>query len=95
MSKAYALSGLRIGWITIKEPKLLQKLKDLNGLATPCKPAPSELLATIALRAKDKVLARSHKIIDDNLPSSTSSSRTTPTTFAGYAQRARRSAFPS
>jgi aspartate/methionine/tyrosine aminotransferase len=23
MSKAYALSGLRIGWITIKEPKLL------------------------------------------------------------------------
>ena len=68
MSKAYALSGLRIGWITIKEPKLLQKLKDLNGLATPCKPAPSELLATIALRAKDKILARSHKIIDDNFP---------------------------
>jgi aspartate/methionine/tyrosine aminotransferase len=57
MSKAYALSGLRIGWITIKEQRLLQKLKDLNGLATPCKPAPSELLATIALRAKDKVLA--------------------------------------
>jgi aspartate/methionine/tyrosine aminotransferase len=68
MSKAYALSGLRIGWITIKEPKMLQKLKDLNGLATPCKPAPSEVLATIALRAKDKVLARSHKIIADNLP---------------------------
>ena len=68
MSKAYALSGLRIGWITIKEPQMLQRLKDLNGLATPCKPAPSELLATIALRAKDKVLARSHKIIDENLP---------------------------
>ena len=68
MSKAYALSGLRIGWITIKEPTLLQKLKDLNGLATPCKPAPSELLATIALRARDKVLARSHRIIDKNLP---------------------------
>jgi aspartate/methionine/tyrosine aminotransferase len=68
MSKAYALSGLRIGWITIKEPEMLKKLKDLNGLATPCKPAPSEVLATIALRAKDEVLARSHKIIDDNLP---------------------------
>jgi len=68
MSKAYALSGLRIGWITIKEPEMLKKLKDLNGLATPCKPAPSEVLATIALRAKDEVLTRSHKIIDDNLP---------------------------
>jgi aspartate/methionine/tyrosine aminotransferase len=68
VSKAYALSGLRIGWITIKEPTLLQRLKDINGLATPCKPAPSELLATMALRAKDKVLARSHRIIDQNLP---------------------------
>ena len=68
MSKAYALSGLRIGWITVKEPGLLRRLDEMNGLATPCKPAPSELLATMALRAKDKVLARSHKIIDDNMP---------------------------
>ena len=68
ISKAYALSGLRIGWITIKEPTMLQRLKDINGLATPCKPAPSELLATMALRAKDKVLTRSHRIIDQNLP---------------------------
>jgi len=68
MSKAYALAGIRIGWIAVKEPKLLQKLDEMNGLATPCKPAPSELLATMALRAKDKVLARSHKIISDNMP---------------------------
>jgi len=47
---------------------MLQRLKDINGLATPCKPAPSELLATMALRAKDKVLTRSHRIIDQNLP---------------------------
>lgn len=68
MSKAYALSGLRIGWIAIREPTLLRKLDEMNGLATPCKPAPSELLATMALRAKDRILARSHRIIDDNLP---------------------------
>ncbi len=68
MSKAYALSGLRIGWIAIREPTLLRKLDEMNGLATPCKPAPSELLATMALRAKDKILTRSHKIIDENLP---------------------------
>jgi aspartate/methionine/tyrosine aminotransferase len=68
ISKAYALSGLRIGWIAVKEPTILQKIKDLNGLAVPCKPAPSEVLATIALREKDKILARSHRIIDDNLP---------------------------
>jgi len=68
MSKAYALSGLRIGWIAVKEPSLLQKIQDLSSLAVPCKPAPSEILATIALRKKEKILARSHEIIDSNLP---------------------------
>ncbi len=67
MSKAYAAPGLRIGWLASHDRSLLERAartRDLGGALTA---APSEVLALIALRARDEVLARSCRIVACNL----------------------------
>jgi aspartate/methionine/tyrosine aminotransferase len=68
MSKSFALAGLRIGWIATKDAALRARLATLKDYTTICSSAPSELLALVALRAKDAVLARTRAIVDANLP---------------------------
>jgi aspartate/methionine/tyrosine aminotransferase len=68
MSKAFALAGLRIGWIATRDAALRAKLASVKDYTTICASAPSEVLALIALRARQAVLARSHSIIGANLP---------------------------
>ena len=68
MSKTFALAGLRVGWIATHDSALRQRVAALKDYTTICGSAPSELLALIALRARDAVMARSHAIIGDNLP---------------------------
>jgi len=68
MSKAYGLPGLRIGWIACRDRGLLARLEGAKHYTSICNSAPSEVLALIALRAGDRVLARNRRIIDDNLP---------------------------
>lgn len=67
MSKSFALAGLRIGWLTTKNSELLRKFAIYKDYTTICSSAPSEILAIIALRAKDKILKRNLSIIDGNL----------------------------
>ncbi|HEV8402457.1 MAG TPA: aminotransferase class I/II-fold pyridoxal phosphate-dependent enzyme [Candidatus Limnocylindrales bacterium] len=67
MSKAYALAGLRIGWLATRDRDLLRRLAAFKDYTTICSSAPSEILAIIALRARDRVLARSRGIIAANL----------------------------
>ncbi len=67
MSKAFALAGLRIGWIATHDAALRARLSALKDYTTICASAPSEILALIALRARRAVLARSHAIIGENL----------------------------
>jgi aspartate/methionine/tyrosine aminotransferase len=67
MSKAYALAGLRIGWLATHDRELLARLAAFKDYTTICASAPSEILAIIALRARDGVLARSRGIIAANL----------------------------
>jgi aspartate/methionine/tyrosine aminotransferase len=67
MSKAFALAGLRIGWIATKNRRQLQRLAELKDYTSICNSAPSEILAIIALRARDQLLARNQKILMDNL----------------------------
>ena len=59
MSKAYALAGLRIGWIATHDRDLLARLAAFKDYTTICSSGPSEILAIIALRARDRVLERS------------------------------------
>jgi aspartate/methionine/tyrosine aminotransferase len=68
MSKAFALAGLRVGWIATHDSSLRQRLAALKDYTTICGSAPSEILALIALRARERVLARSNHIIAANLP---------------------------
>lgn len=67
MSKAYGLAGLRIGWIATRDRALRARIAALKDYTTICGSAPSEILALIALRAQEQVLARTRGIIDENL----------------------------
>ena len=67
MSKSYAMAGLRIGWLATRDRELLDRCARFKDYTTICSAAPSEILALIGLRARDRVLARSLRIVGDNL----------------------------
>lgn len=67
MSKSFALAGLRIGWLATRNRQLLDRTARLKDYTTICSSAPSEVLALIALRNRDGVLARSREIVARNL----------------------------
>jgi aspartate/methionine/tyrosine aminotransferase len=68
MSKAYGLPGLRIGWIACRDRKILDRLERAKHYTSICNSAPSEILALIALRAREQILARNRRIVADNVP---------------------------
>ena len=67
MSKSFAMAGLRIGWLATRDRDLLERCARMKDYTTICSSAPSEVLALIGLRARDRVLARSRRIVADNL----------------------------
>lgn len=67
MSKAYGLAGLRVGWLATRNHTLLRQAAAFKDYLSICGSAPSEILALIALRAQEKVLARSRGILAHNL----------------------------
>jgi aspartate/methionine/tyrosine aminotransferase len=67
MSKTYAMPGLRIGWLASHDRGLLERIAAFKDYTTICSSAPSEILAVIALRAGDRVVARSREIIAANM----------------------------
>ena len=67
MSKSFALPGLRIGWLTTKNKKLLDKFKVYRDYTTICSSATSEILALIGLRSKETILERNLNLIKNNL----------------------------
>ncbi len=67
MSKVYALAGLRVGWIVVHDAALLNRLARLKDYTTICGSAPSEMLALMALRAHEQLLARSLELLRANI----------------------------
>ncbi|HLL81865.1 MAG TPA: aminotransferase class I/II-fold pyridoxal phosphate-dependent enzyme [Longimicrobium sp.] len=67
MSKAFAMGGLRIGWVATRDAAVFDRMVELKDYTSICAPAPSELLALMALRAKDRVLERNGAIVRANL----------------------------
>jgi aspartate/methionine/tyrosine aminotransferase len=67
MSKAYGLPGLRIGWLACKDRATLVRFERYKHFLSICNAAPSEVLARIALKARDVILARNRKVVRDNL----------------------------
>lgn len=73
LSKAYALPGLRIGWI-ISTKELTSKLWSYHDYTTLCHPALSDYMAIEVLQpgTQAKILARNRQILETNLPIFTS-----------------------
>ena len=67
MSKSFALAGLRLGWLATKNADLLRKFAHFKDYTTICSSAPSEILAIMALRAKEKIFQRNLDLIKGNL----------------------------
>ena len=66
-SKTYGLAGLRIGWIATRNKKIYESMAALKDYTTICNSAPSEFLAEVALRNRQKLVARNLGIIKNNL----------------------------
>jgi aspartate/methionine/tyrosine aminotransferase len=67
LSKTYGLPGLRVGWLLVRDAPLREALINWKHYTTICPPAPSERLATAALRAHEALAARSREIVAGNL----------------------------
>ncbi|MFD8708072.1 aminotransferase class I/II-fold pyridoxal phosphate-dependent enzyme [Kitasatospora sp. NPDC059648] len=67
-SKSLGLPGLRIGWIACRDRVLRTRLERAKHYTTICNSAPSEVLARIAITARERILARNRGIIAENLP---------------------------
>ena len=67
MSKAYGLAGLRIGWIATRDAEVRQRAASMKDYTTICASAPSELLAIMALRAREALLERANGIVRGNI----------------------------
>ncbi len=67
VSKAYGLPGLRVGWIACRDRGVLDRMQAMKEYLSICNAAPSEVLATIALTAGGRILARNRAITAGNL----------------------------
>lgn len=94
MSKAFALAGLRLGWIATHDRALLDRIIRLKDYTTICGSAPSEILTLMALRARDRVIGRSRAIVARNLPLLDDFFGRHETRFAWVRPRAGSVAFP-
>ncbi|HEY6740140.1 MAG TPA: pyridoxal phosphate-dependent aminotransferase [Actinopolymorphaceae bacterium] len=68
LSKAYGLPGLRVGWAACRDGALLARLEEAKHYTSIADAAPSELLATIALRNAEQLHDRVRSIVAANVP---------------------------
>jgi aspartate/methionine/tyrosine aminotransferase len=67
-SKSYGLPGLRIGWLACRDRALLERLEKRKHYTSICDPGPSEYLAAIALRNRERIWERNRGIVASNRP---------------------------
>jgi len=67
LSKTFALPGLRMGWLVAQDHDFLTNCQGLKDYTSICHSAPSEVLAIMALRAHEKLAARSLEIVRRNI----------------------------
>lgn len=94
MSKAYGFAGLRIGWLACPDRAMLARFERYKLLLSMCNSAPSEILATIALKAREPILARNRAIMEANLRESNAFFAEYPDFFDWYVPAAASIGFP-
>lgn len=67
MTKSFGLAGLRIGWLAAQDINFLNEANSYKLYTSICNSAPSEILALIALRAKEKIMQRNRTLMLGNL----------------------------
>lgn len=67
VSKAYGLPGLRVGWIACRDRGVLARMMRLKHYLSICNAATSELLACIAIKARERILRRNRDLCAENL----------------------------
>lgn len=67
MSKSYGMPGVRIGWVSSKDHKLISKMERQKHYLSICNSTPSELLSVMALNSRELLLERTRGIIKKNL----------------------------
>ncbi len=67
ISKSYGLPGLRVGWVATRNEEVLAKVKRLRMHVNSFVSAPSEFLATLALRQTEQILGRNLTLAKTNL----------------------------
>lgn len=66
LSKTFAMPGLRMGWLATKDRELFKRFVSFKDYTTICGSAPAEILAIMALRAKNEIINRNLEIIRRN-----------------------------
>lgn len=67
LSKAFGLPGLRTGWLVTQDMELFRQFTIQRDYTTICSSAPGEILAIMALQAKDDILKRILGIVHTNI----------------------------
>lgn len=67
LSKSYGLPGLRIGWIACRDRAMLRRMEHVKHYLSICNAGPSEVLALIALRSRERLVSRTRAIVAANL----------------------------
>jgi aspartate/methionine/tyrosine aminotransferase len=67
LSKAYAMPGLRMGWLVTQEPDWPERFLKIKDYTTICNSAPSEILAIMALQNLAAITSRNREIIHENI----------------------------
>jgi aspartate/methionine/tyrosine aminotransferase len=67
MSKAYGLAGLRIGWLASQNKEFLKKMLNFKYYNSICGAVPSQKLAAVAVKHREKLFAKNRRIISENL----------------------------
>ena len=67
VSKSLSCPGLRIGWITSHDSAFMKRLAELKDYTTICPSGPSEVLALMAIRQRERIVGGNLKIIRENI----------------------------
>lgn len=94
LSKAFALPGLRIGWLAAQESGLMERWLTYKDYTTICSSAPSEILALIALQNTTRIVQRNLEIIHQNIALAAAFCQRHTRRFVWLAPRAGSIAFP-
>jgi len=67
MSKTLGMPGIRLGWVATKYQRIMELIAQYKDYMTICPPAPSEILAIIGLRNKERIVQRLKDICTTNV----------------------------